>query len=121
MPSAALDQNGNLGIGYTTSGEYCASCQTPNHPALNFDVLPWTATSFDPPTLIVQGAGDEENTDRWGEYAATVMDSSDDLTFYSVGEYYNTSQTGTTNCGQPASNCHTWQTRIFRGKYGTQF
>jgi hypothetical protein len=121
MPSAALDQNGNLGIGYTTSGEYCASCQTPNHPALNFDVLPWTANSFDPPTLIVQGAGDEENTDRWGEYAATVMDSSDDLTFYSVGEYYNTSQTGTTNCGQPASNCHTWQTRIFRGKYGTQF
>ena len=50
---------------------------------------------------ILQGAGDEENTDRWGEYAATVIDSSDDLTFYGVGEYYNTSQTGTTNCGLP--------------------
>jgi hypothetical protein len=62
----------------------------------------------------VQGAGDEENTDRWGEYAATVIDSSDNLTFYGIGEYYNTSQTGLTFCSQPASNCHTWQTRLFR-------
>ncbi len=121
MPSAALDRNGNLGIGYTTSGAYCSSCQTQNHPAINFDVLPWTASSFDPPTLIVQGMGDEENTDRWGEYAATVVDSSDNLTFYGVGEYYNTSQTGSTDCSQSASNCHTWQTRLFRGKYGAQF
>jgi hypothetical protein len=121
MPSGALDQDGNLGIAYSSSGAYCSSCQTPNHPALNFDVLPWTATTFDPPTLILQGAGDEENTDRWGEYAATVIDSSDDLTFYSVGEYYNTSQTGRKNCGLPSSDCHTWQTRLFRGKYGPQF
>ena len=121
MPSAALDQNGNLGIAYTTSGAYCASCQTQNHPAINFDVLPWMASSFDPPTLIVQGAGDEENTDRWGEYAATVIDSSDNLTFYGVGQYYDTSQTGRTDCSQPASNCHTWQTRLFQGKYGARF
>jgi hypothetical protein len=121
MPSAALDQNGNLGIAYTTSGAYCASCQTQNHPAINFDVLPWMASSFDPPTLIMQGAGDEENTDRWGEYAATVIDSSDNLTFYGVGQYYDTSQTGRTDCSQPASNCHTWQTRLFQGKYGARF
>jgi hypothetical protein len=121
MPSAALDQNGNLGITYTSSGAYCATCQTQNTPAINFDVLPWTATTFGTPTLIVQGAGDQENVDRFGEYAATVIDSSDSLTFYGVGQYYNTSQTGWTNCSLPASNCHTWQTRIFRGKYGTQF
>jgi hypothetical protein len=121
MPSSALDQNGNLGIAYTTSGEYCSTCQTQNNPAVKVDVLPWTASSFDPPTLIVQGAGDQENVDRFGEYAATVIDSSDNLTFYGVGEYYNTSQTGSTNCSQPASNCHTWQTRLFRGKYGIQF
>jgi hypothetical protein len=121
MPSAALDQNGNLGIAYTTSGAYCSTCQTQNNPAINFDVLPWMASSFDPPTLIVQGTGDEENTDRWGEYAATVIDSSDNLTFYGVGQYYDTSQTGTTNCSQPASECHTWQTRLFRGQYGDHF
>jgi hypothetical protein len=121
MPSAALDQNGNLGITYTTSGAYCSTCETQNEPAINFDVLPWMASSFDPATLIVQGAGDEESTDRWGEYAAMVIDSSDNLTFYGVGEYYNTSETGTTNCGQPASDCYTWQTRIFRGQYGNPF
>jgi hypothetical protein len=121
MPSAALDQNGNLGIAYTSSGPYCSTCQTQNNPAISFDVLPWMASNFDSPTPIVQGAGDQENEDRFGEYAATLIDSSDNLTFYGAGEYYNTSQTGWTNCSQPASNCHTWQTRIFRGKYGIQF
>jgi Abnormal spindle-like microcephaly-assoc'd, ASPM-SPD-2-Hydin len=51
---------------------------------------------------------------HWGEYAATVIDSTDNLTFYGMGEYFNTSQTGTSNCQLPANNCHTWQTRIFR-------
>ena len=121
MPSAALDKNGDLGIAYTTSGEYCSSCQTQPHPAVNFDVLPWGGSSFDTPTLIIQGQGDEENVNNWGEYAATVIDSTDSLTFYGVGEYFNTSQTGTTDCSQPSSNCHTWQTRIFRGQYGNGF
>jgi hypothetical protein len=115
MPSAALDQKGNLGIIFTTSGAFGSNCQAQPHPAISVDVLPWAASSFDAPVLIVQGAGDEENTDRWGEYAATVVDSSDDLTFYGVGEYFNTSQTGTVNCTKPSSECYTWQTRIFRG------
>ena len=121
MPSAALDKNGNLGIAYTTSGAYCAACQTQYNPAVNFDALPWKASSFDAPTPIVQGQGDEENTFHWGEYAATVMDPTDNLTFYGAGEYFNTSQTGVTKCGQPSSNCYTWQTRIFRGQYGNGF
>jgi hypothetical protein len=114
MPSAALDKNGNLAIEYTTSGAYCSTCQTQYNPAIDVDVLPWGTSSFEPPTLIVQGTGDQENTMHWGEYAATVIDSTDNLTFYGMGEYFNTSQTGTSNCQLPASNCHTWQTRIFR-------
>ena len=121
MPSAALDQNGNLGIAFTTSGAYCSTCQIQYNPAINFDVLPWGTASFDAPTLIIQGTGDQENNLHWGEYAATVIDPGDNLTFYGVGEYYNTSQTGTSNCGTPSSNCYTWQTRIFRGQYGNGF
>jgi hypothetical protein len=121
MPSAALDKNGNLGIAFTTSGPYCSSCLTQNDPALNFVVLPWGSSAFDTPTQIIQGTGDNENTIHWGEYAATVLDSTDSLTFYGVGEYFNTSQTGTTACSEPASNCYTWQTRIFRGQYGNGF
>ena len=114
MPSAALDQNGNMGFAFTASG-------TQAHPGIYFTVLPWAASTFDSPTLIVQGAGDEENTDRFGQYAATLIDSTDNMTFYGLGEYFNKNQTGTTNCGQPSSNCYTWQTRIFRGQYGSQF
>ena len=114
MPSAALDQNGNMGFAFTASG-------TQAHPGIYFTVLPWGASNFDSPTLIVQGAGDEENTDRFGQYAATSIDSTDNMTFYGLGEYFNKNQTGTTNCGQPSSNCYTWQTRIFRGQYGSQF
>jgi hypothetical protein len=121
MPSVALDQNGDLGITYTTSGSYCSGCETQPHPAIYFDVLPWGSSSFDTPTLIVQGTGDQENTDRWGEYAATVIDSTDNLTFYGVGEYYDVDQTGESDCGVPSSDCYTWQTRIFRGQYGIQF
>ena len=114
LPSAALDMNGNLGISFTTSGAHCSSCQTQYNPAINFDVLPWGASSFDPPTLIIQGTGDQENTSNWGEYAATVIDPTDNLTFYGVGQYFNTSQTGTSSCKNPSSDCFTWQTRIFR-------
>ena len=114
MPSAALDQNGNLGMTYTTSGLL-------SDPVVSFDVLPWGTTALDTPTQIVQGSGDEENNYHWGEYAATVLDSTDNLTFYGVGEYFNTSQTGTSGCTAPSSNCYTWQTRIFRGQYGNPF
>jgi hypothetical protein len=121
MPSAVLDKNGNLAITYSTSGAYCSGCQAQYNPAINIVVLPWGASIFDSPTLIIQGTGDEENTEHWGEYAAGVVDPTDNLTFYSVGEYFNTSQTGSSNCSKPVSNCYTWQTRIFRGKYQTPF
>jgi hypothetical protein len=121
MPSAALDKNGNLGVTYTVSGYYCSTCATQVHPTVYFDLLPWMSSSFDPATLIVSGAGDEENTHFWGQYAATLIDPTDNLTFYSLGEYFNTSQTGTTNCSVASSNCYTWQTRILRGKHGSGF
>jgi hypothetical protein len=116
MPSAALDKNGNLGFTYTYSGERCFKCQSQPHPALNFIVLPWMASSFAPSTLIVQGKADEKNTYSWGEYASTVVDSTDGVTFYGVGEFFNQVEAGTT-CGAPPNNCHTWKTRIFRQKF----
>jgi hypothetical protein len=116
MPSAALDQYGNLGMTYTVSGAYCSTCHAQPNPAVYFDVLPLGISNFGQLNPIVAGIGDEENTYHWGQYAATVIDPTDNLTFYGVGEYFNTSQTGTSNCSQPASECYTWQTRIFRAK-----
>jgi len=114
MPSAAMDTKGNLGFTYTSSGKYCSSCSPQYHPAINFAALSWAATSFSLNIPILKGTGDEQNNYHWGEYGATVVDSSNGLTFYGVGEYFKTSQTGHTNCSAPTSNCYTWRTRIFR-------
>jgi hypothetical protein len=114
MPSVALDSQGNLGITYTSSGKRCYSCQTQYHPAINFAALPWMASSFSLNTTIMQGTADEQNTNHWGEYAATVVDSTNELTFYGVGEYFKTGQSGESDCKDPSSRCFTWRTRIFR-------
>ena len=114
MPSAALDDKGNLAFTYTSSGKHCYSCQLQLHPAINFAVLPWAASTFSVNTTILQGTGDEQNTNHWGEYAATVLDSTNGATLYGVAEYFKASQSGQTNCKQPSSNCFTWKTRIFR-------
>jgi Protein of unknown function (DUF1573) len=121
MPSVALDKNGDLGVAYTVSGPNCSTCETQPYPAVYFQVLPWASVSLNPTTLIISGSGDEENTYHWGQYAATVLDPSDNLTFYGIGEYFDTSQTGTSTCWEPASDCYTWQTRILRGQYGDGF
>lgn len=117
MPSVALDKAGDLGITFTSSGPYCSTCKIQRHPAINVGVLPWKASVPVGPILIVQGAADQQNTDRFGEYAATVIDSTNNLTFYGVGQYYMTNEDGEVNCGVPSSDCYTWQTRIFRGQY----
>jgi len=116
MPSAALDQYGNVGMTYTVSGSYCSTCRVQPDPAVYFDILPLGISTFGQLSNIVAGTGDEENTYHWGQYAATVIDPTDNLTFYGVGEYFDTSQTGTSNCLSPASECFTWQTRIFKAK-----
>ena len=117
MPSAALDRNGNLGFTYTSSGARCPACQTQSHPALNFTVLPWMTSSFGPNTNIIQGKADEQNTHSWGEYAATVVDSTNGVTFYGVGEYFHQNQSGTTGCGVPTNKCFTWKTLIFHQRF----
>jgi len=113
MPSAAMDENGNLGFTFTSSGKFCFKC-TQHHPTINFAALPWAATSFNVNVPIMAGTKDEGNNFHWGEYAATALDSTNGLTFYGVGEYFTTSQSGRSNCSTPASNCYTWRTRIFR-------
>jgi hypothetical protein len=114
MPSAALDDLGNLAFTYTSSGKYCYSCNPEHHPAINFAVLPWKASAFSVNQTIMAGTADLKNSNHWGEYAATVLDSTNGATFYGVGEYFKTAQAGTSSCGAPTSKCFTWQTRIFR-------
>jgi hypothetical protein len=105
MPSASMDEKGDLGIVYSTS----AGCTTSNcYPALNFVVVP-NGQAPDPPTLVIQGTAENQATPGlWGDYFGAGVDPTDDLTFWGVGEYFNTTQT---------NSLVTWQTRITKCQY----
>jgi hypothetical protein len=102
MGSAAMDKNGNIGLGYSVVN--------------GTDVFPGIRyagrLSGDPlgeMTLgegtIVNGTGVQTTTNsRWGDYTSLNVDPTDDCTFWYVNEYY-------TAAGQ-ASSPAGWQTRI---------
>jgi hypothetical protein len=84
MGSIAMDQQGNIGIGYSFGG-------VPNYAGQRFAAR----LAADPPgmltfqeTILVEGRGSQTNTNRWEDYATTAMDPTDDCTFWYSGDYY---------------------------------
>ena len=103
MGSIAMDGNGDIGLGYSTSG--------PNlFPSIRYalraagDPL---GTLRDEQSLVAGGVaqigGNDPNANdynnRWGDYSSMVVDPADDATFWYTTEYYATGDT-------------TWRTRI---------
>ena len=89
MPSIAVDQSGNTAIGF-------ASSNTTLFPGIRYA----GRLASDPPNDLSQGeaimftgAGSQTGTNgRWGDYSMTTIDPTDNMTFWTVGEYYaNTS------------------------------
>ena len=83
MGSIGMDRKGNIGIGYSFGG-------APNFAGQRFAAR----LAKDPrgqltlhETVLVQGEAAQTNTLRWEDYATTAMDSSDDCTFWYVGDY----------------------------------
>lgn len=88
MGSTAVDNAGNLAVGYSTSST---------------SVFPSIAYAgrllSDPPGTLAQGeatmfAGTGVQLDtvnRWGDYTAMCLDPADDATFWYTNQYYNTS------------------------------
>ena len=83
MPSAGMDKDGNIGIGYSYGGP---------------DVFPgqrFAARLANDPkgqltmkeSVLVEGEGVQTNTLRWEDYTTLAMDPSDDCTFWYVGDY----------------------------------
>ncbi len=102
MGSAAMDKNGNIGLGYSVVN--------------GIDVFPgirYTGRLAGDPlgqmTLgegtVINGSGVQTTTNsRWGDYTSLNVDPVDDCTLWYVNEYYTTA-------GQ-ASSPAGWQTRI---------
>jgi hypothetical protein len=83
MGSAAMDKNGNIGIGYSFGG-------TPHFAGQRFA----GRLAKDPKgqltlreTVLAEGKASQTGTLRWEDYATTALDPTDDCTFWYVGDY----------------------------------
>jgi hypothetical protein len=101
MGSIALDQNGNIAVGYSVSSSSM-------HPAIRFtgrepgDPL----NTMQAETSIIEGTGSQTSgLRRWGDYSAMRIDPTDDCTFWYTTEYLKSN--GTFN----------WSTRIASFKF----
>ncbi len=105
MGSAAMDNQGNLAVGYSTSS-------TTVFPSIRYA----GRLAGDPPGGLFQGeatmqagAGVQTNTgSRWGDYSSMNVDPIDDCTFWYTQEYY--ASTDATPGDFPFGA--NWQTRI---------
>jgi len=97
MGSAAMDQTGNIAIGYSVSSS-----------AINPQIRITGRLAGDPggsmtqgETTIIAGNGAQGRTlSRWGDYSSLSVDPVDDCTFYYSNEYI------------PANGTFNWRTRI---------
>lgn len=100
MGSIAMDQAGNMGLGYSVSGPS-------RFPSIRYTGrMPGDpAGTMETEASIREGQGSQLGYDRWGDYSSMRIDPSDDCTFWYVNEYY------------PASASYDWHTRIGSFKF----
>ncbi|MCL4507453.1 MAG: carboxypeptidase regulatory-like domain-containing protein [Chloroflexi bacterium] len=87
MGSIAMDQSGNIAIGYSASS---ASITPSIRYSGRLATDPLGALSQGEQSII-NGAGVQTNStySRWGDYSAMTIDPSDDCTFWYVNQYYS--------------------------------
>jgi hypothetical protein len=102
MGSAAMDQQGNLALGYSASS---ASINPQIRYAGRLFTDPLNALTQGETTLFA-GAGSQTGTlDRWGDYSDLTIDPVDDCTFWYTQEYI------------PSNGSSNWRTRIGSFKF----
>ncbi len=103
MGSAAMDQQGNLAVGYSASSS-SISPQIRYAGRLVTDPL---NTLGQGETTLFSGPGSQTGTaNRWGDYSDLTIDPADDCTFWYTQEYYPTGVTS-----------FNWRTRIGNFKF----
>ncbi len=101
MGSAAVDNQGNLAVGYSVSS-------ITTFPSIRYA----GRLASDPPgglfqgeTTLIAGSGVQTGTgSRWGDYSALAVDPMDDCTFWYTNEYYTAASQASSSVG--------WVTRI---------
>ncbi len=101
MGSIAMDQAGDMAMGYSTSS-------STSNPSIAFTGRAATdpASTMQAETVVVTGGGSQTgNLSRWGDCSAMQIDPSDDCTFWYTTEYIK------------ASGSFNWSTRIANFKF----
>jgi hypothetical protein len=95
-PSIAVNEFGNVVIGYTCSGPTLepSAC-------VSVGETVGGVTTFESPLVLRLGAGhyyrtDSNSRNRWGDYSATVIDPADPCTFWTFQEFVAVSAVGNT-------------------------
>lgn len=85
MPSIAVDQNGNMAIGYSTS----SATQEPSiRYAGRLASDPLNNLGQGEAIMTAGGGHQTHSSGRWGDYSMTTIDPADNLTFWHTNEYY---------------------------------
>jgi PKD repeat protein len=102
MASIAIDQSGNIGMGYSASSSSI-------NPAIRYTgrAASDAAGQMQTEATIINGTGSQNQYSRWGDYSSIQTDPGDDCTFWFTTEYL--SQNGSFN----------WHTRIASFKFST--
>ncbi|MFL5376573.1 MAG: pre-peptidase C-terminal domain-containing protein [Myxococcales bacterium] len=102
MGSIAMDQSGNMGLGFSVSSSTL-------HPSIRYTgrlVNDAAGTMPQGEGSIIAGPGSQTGTlTRWGDYSMMAVDPSDDCTFWFTTEYL------------PANGSFNWKTRIGSFKF----
>ena len=102
MASIAIDQTGNIGVGYSVAGSV-------TYPSIRY--TGWEVGNplggLQAETSLVTGGGSQTGYDRWGDYSAMRIDPSDDCTFWYTQEY------------QAVTQDANWNTRIGSFKFSS--
>ena len=100
MPSIAVDQNGNMAIGYSAS----SAAQNPSiRYAGRLAADPLNNLGQGEAIMTAGGGHQTHSSGRWGDYSMTTIDPVDNLTFWHTNEYY------------PVTSSANWFTRV--GKF----
>ena len=95
--SVAMDKSGNIGLGYSVSGNVSPQIHYTGRLATDA-----SGTMTQGENTIVNGAGSQtgQNLARWGDYSMMSVDPVDDCTFWYTTEYI------------PSNGAFNWKTRI---------
>jgi hypothetical protein len=100
MPSIAMDQMSDIAVGYSVSSSSML-------PAIRYTgrLQSDPLNTMEGENSVIEGQGNQQGSNRWGDYSSMSIDPMDDCTFYYTNQY------------QASNGSYNWHTRITSFKY----